>query len=360
MRRISSALSGFAALLSAACGGEDASSGYGRDDAPVRVVAREVALVAEKKRVEAVGTARARAAAELYPENAGEVTAVHVSAGDTVEAGRDLIDLDAREEEIAARLAEVAVSEAEQLLARYRRIENTGAVSASQIDEARTALEAARLRVEQARLALSERTVRAPFEGHLSIVDVDPGQRVTTNTILVRIDDRRTLFIDFDAPETVFGAIKPGDPIEAIPFAQSAAARSAVVAAVDSRIDPARRSFRVRTEIDNSDDALRPGMSFRIGFELLGEKRPAVPETAIAWGSDGPYLWRVEDGKARRTSVEIVERRDGTVLVRANLARGDLVVSEGVHKMREGALVENIGPDTASFTPDVAILTGTE
>lgn len=346
-------------LIAAGCSGGDQRARPSGQEA-VGVVVGQVDYQAERSRVEAVGTARARSTADIFPQNGGEVVSVEAGAGDRVAAGATLVRLDDREEQIAARLAEVSVAEAEQLLARYRRIEGSGAVSASQIDEARTALDAARLELEQAELALSQRTVRAPFAGHVGILDVDPGQRVTTQTALARLDDRSVLFIDFNAPEQVFGNVKAGEAVNASPFADAATVREARIVAVDTRIDASRRSFRIRTQIDNADDALRPGMSFSVGFDILGRSRPAVPETAILWGSDGSYVWRVIDGTAKRVPVTIVNRDEGSVLVRGDLPAGSLIITEGVHKVRDGQRVAIVGGLPEGFTVAGDVVTGTE
>ena len=332
-------------LSLAACSNEDAGSSSGapqRDQSGVRVIAQEVVLEREAERIDALGTARARASATIYPETAGEVETVDFSAGQRVEAGSVLLRLDADQERLAVRLARVAVQEAEQLLARYRRIEGTGAVSDSQIDEAETALEAARIELEQAGVALERRTVRAPFSGYVGLTDIDPGARITPTTEITELDDRSVLFVDFQAPEQVFGRIGVGDGVEAEPFAGTGRSYDARIINVDSRIDPSARTFTVRAQIDNAADVLRPGMSFRVGIELLSDERPVVPEVAISWGGDGAYVWAVRDGQARRVDVTLVQRREGRVLVSGDLNAGDLVVAEGIQRVREGAALNVI------------------
>ena len=337
-----------AALLAAlaACSEDSAPPGSSpsRGDGPggVRVIGQAVVLEREAERIEALGTARARARATIFSETAGEVEAVAFSAGERVEADEVLLRLEADQERLDVRLAEVAVREAEQLLARYRRIEDTGAVSDSQIDEAETALEAARIELEQARVALERRTVRAPFSGYVGLTDIDAGARITPSTEITELDDRSVLFVDFDPPEQVFGRIGVGDTVQATPFAGADRAYAARIINVDSRIDPASRTFTVRARIDNAADALRPGMSFRVGFELLSGARPVVPEVAISWGGDGAYVWLVREGRAVREPVTLVQRREGRVLVSGDLDAGDVVVAEGIQRVREGAPIEII------------------
>jgi RND family efflux transporter MFP subunit len=335
-----------AAGIVAACSSERGETGgdgarYGQAQA-VRVIAQDVVLEREAERIEALGTARARASATIFPETAGEVEEVAFSAGDRVEAGDVLLRLEADQERLDVRLAQVAVREAEQLLARYRRIEGTGAVSDSQIDEAETALEAARIELEQARVALERRTVRAPFTGYVGLTDIDAGARITPTTEITDLDDRSVLFVDFDPPEQVFGRIGVGDVVQAAPFAGSGRSYEARIINVDSRIDASARTFTVRAELDNAADVLRPGMSFRVGFELLSDERPVVPEVAISWGGDGAYVWAVREGRAVEVPVTLVQRREGRVLVSGDLQPGDQVIAEGIQRVREGAPIEII------------------
>ncbi len=332
----------------AACGDSSGGGGgaqsfrRGGGNRVVQVRTAQVEMLRDALRVEAVGTARARSSVTIYPETGGTVTEVLFEAGSFVETGAPLLRLEDDEERLAVRLAEVSVRESEQLLARYRRIENTGAVSDSQIAEAETALQAARINLEQARVTLAERTVLAPFSGFTGLTDVDAGARITTTTVITQLDDRSTLFVDFQAPEQVFRLITVGSTIRATPFYDDTRTYEAHVSSVDSRVDATRRTFRVRAALDNAADTLRPGMSFEIEATFPGESYPAVPEAAILWGTDGSYLWRVEDGTAKRVPVTIIARREGRVLLDGPLDEGAVVVSEGVQKVRDGASVQSM------------------
>lgn len=289
--------------------------------------------------IQAVGTGRARVAAVVRPEVAGIVEEVLFETGAFVEKGAPLLALEADDERLAVRLSRVAVREAEQLLARYRRIEDTGAVSDSAIDEAKTQLEAARINLEQAQLRLEDRTVRAPFAGYVGLTDLDPGARITQETAITALDDRRVLYIDFSVPEDAFGALGEGDEVDAIPFSASGRPRKATIVSLDSRVDPQSRAFTARAAVENADDTLRPGMSFDVRFRIRGRRYPMVPEAAIVWGSSGPYVWAVRNGRATRLPVEIISRADGRVLVDGDLPRGAIVVAQGVQKVREGTPV---------------------
>lgn len=314
------------------------------DEQAVTVVADNPQMLSEQLQVEAVGSARAATSADLYPETAGRVVAVRFTAGDYVQRGQPLLVLDSRQQRLAVELAQVQVQEASQLLARYRRIEDTGAISDSQIEAGETALASARVELQQAQEALADRTVRAPFSGHIGLTEIDIGDRVGPDTLIAQLDQRGTLFVDFPAPEAAFSRLSPGTVVEVTPFSAPDRTVEARIVAVDSAIATEQRTFTVRTAISNSDDSLRPGMSFRVRFAGSGVVRPAVPEEAIVWGGEGSYLWQVVDSAAQRVPLTIASRRDGMALVDAPIDEDDLVIVEGVQKVREGQSVELVQP----------------
>ena len=329
-------------LFITSCADNDAK----KDDEAVPIVAQTISFLPEKSEVEAVGTARAITSAQIFPETAGQVRQVLFSAGDYVRKGQPLVEIDSRQEKLAVDLAKVRVQEASQLLTRYRRIEDTGALSASQIEAGETALASAKVELQQAQTNLADRTVRAPFAGHIGITDVDTGDRVTNTTAIAQLDQRSALYVDFSAPEGIFAQLRPGQSVTVTPFTDASRTINAKVIATDSSVSADQRSFIVRTRINNADDSLRPGMSFRVIFATQGSPRPAIPEQAIIWGGEGSYIWTVRDGKAHRIPVTITSRRDGMAFVDAKLSSKETIVIEGVQKLREGQNVRILKPST--------------
>ncbi len=332
------------AVLIAACSAGD--EGERRDDA-IPVVAEVLRVLPEESTVEAIGSARAVTSAEIYPEGAGRVTRVRFSAGDFVRRGQPLVELDARQERLAVEAARVEVREAEQLLGRYRRIEDTGAISDSQIEAGETALASARVRLRQAEAALADRTVRAPFSGHIGLTEVDPGDRVNDSTPIAQIDQRSRLYIDFPAPEEVFATLGEGQVVSVTAFSAPDDPIEARIVATDSSVSRDSRNFIARAVIANSADRFRPGMSFRVNFTRNDTSRPAVPEEAIVWGGEGSHLFVVREGTARRVPVTITSRRDGLVLVDGALNAKDRVIVEGVQKVRDGQSIRLVEPEQA-------------
>ena len=298
------------------------------------VVAARARFSEQLTRVEAVGTAEAIRSATLFAPTAGEVREVSFTPDQRVKKGDVLVELDRRAELLALELARVRAKDASQLVARYRKTRGSGAVPALTIDQAQTALEA-RIQERQAQVALSDRYVRAPFDGHIGVTDVDVGDRIGPSDPIAVLDDRSSLRISFRIPEVFLRSIGIGQKIAVAAWAQPDAPKiEGEIIEIGSRIDPATRSFEARA------DRLRPGMGFSVTLELPGRRYLLAPEVAVQWGAEGPYIWAIRDGLAKRVVVRIIERQEGTALVDAPIREGELIVVEGIQRMREDAPVD--------------------
>lgn len=309
-----------------------------REQKPVTVIAAPVELNTQRTRVEVVGTSRARQSVTLHPASAGEIVRINFTPGQRVAAGDILVELDQRKERLAVDLAEHQLSEAERLFERYRKSAETGATLPTTLDAAQTALEAARIALSQARIALEDRNVFAPFDGHVGFTEFDPGDRVQLNTPITTLDNRDSLLVTFELPELIFEHIETGASVTMQTWEQPVRAVEGEIIEIDSRVDPDLRTFLTRAVVDNPNDRLRPGMSFRVTLDIPGDPYPVMPEIAVQWGADGAFVWKVVDGTAQRVPIKIIQRQKGTVMVDGadNLRPNDVIVTEGIQRLRPG------------------------
>ncbi|MGY6644878.1 MAG: efflux RND transporter periplasmic adaptor subunit [Salinarimonas sp.] len=306
---------------------------------PQQVITASVGEEVSSRRVQSVGTAEALRSVSLFAPTAGLVTQVLFTTGDRVAEDQPLLRLDAREETIAVEKAEIALQQARDQLDRFERLSQTQAVSTVQVEEARARVASAEAELRGAELDLDRRTLRAPFDGYMGIPKVTTGDRVTTTTEVANIDDRSEILIRYALPERFAAQAQPGARVEANSIAFGVERFEGVIADVDSRIDPQVRTLTIRAAIDNSDDRLRPGLSFLVETVFEGALQTAVPLLSLQWDRDGSYLWRVVDDHVQRVDVEILERGESRALVTGDLTPGDRVVLEGVQRLRDGAPV---------------------
>ncbi len=290
--------------------------------------------------VEAIGTARARLSVTLFPAAAGEIMAFPVTTGQQVKKNDVIMRLDSRDAQLQVGVAETRVKEAENALTRAQRLKDNNVRSSANVEDAAVILERTKLELDQAREALADRTVRAPFDGIVGIPKVEVGDRVTTSTEIITIDDRSTLLVEFEVAERLLSRLKQDMPVTARTPTFRDRDIEGSINKIDSRVDPVSRTVRVRAAFPNTDDSLRPGMSFFVQLDLPGEMLASVPELALQWQDGESFIWRVTDGKAERVTVTTKRRLNNKVLIEGDVQPGDVVVVEGVQRLRPGRLVE--------------------
>jgi len=323
-----------------------------------RVIAQEVVTANAGGRLVAIGTAQALRSVTLSSEVAGTLEEVTVSSGEWVEQGALIAQLNADVQQLALARAELGLRDTEARAARVAQLRDSGSATQVQIDDAELALSRAQLDLRDAQLELSRRRITAPVSGWIGLITLEPGNQVTPNTELVRLDDRSQLLVNFDVPERFVGLVNVGDSLEANPLSRPNEVLNGRVRAIDARVDQGNRTLRIQGEIDNDGDRLRPGMAFRITMPLPGEYHPVVDPLAIQWDRGGAFVWAVDsENRVSRKGIDIIQRRDDAVLVRADLDDGDRIVLEGVQNLRPGAEVDiaemRAVPDTPSDT-DIA------
>lgn len=291
-------------------------------------------------KLSAIGSGVALNTVTVSPYTSGTIRQFLVSAGTLVKKDQVIAELDAETEQIAVEKAQVALQDAENTQKRMATLRASNTATQVQVVAAELALANAKLVLKDAQLALSRRSVTAPIAGIIGILPVDAGNYVTSSTAIASIDDRSKLLIDIWVPERFAPQLRIGQVVTAVPTALPGKSFQGQISAVDNMIDAASRTLRVRAEITNPSDVLRAGMSFTVTILFPGEQYPSVDPLAIQWDGDGSYVWRItKDSKAQRVAARIVQRNANAVLIEGDIAKGDVIVTEGVLNVREGGLV---------------------
>lgn len=318
-----------------------------RSEPKVPVVLDKVGSRSDDASIEAIATGRARLSVTLYPDAAGEITEIAVKAGQKINKGEIIAQMDSRAARLAVALARVRVEEAQNLMERSEQLQRRNVNSEAKVQDTRLALERARLELKQAEEALADRVLVAPFEGVVGIPKVEAGDRVATTTAIVTIDDRSEILVEIAVPEEFVSRLEIGQKVIAMTPSFPDRKFEGILERIDSRIDPVSRTIMVRAGFPNPDDELRPGMSFAVELIVPGKSYRTVPELALQWSKGESYVWRIADGKAEKVPVRSVRRFNREILVDGGLRDGDLVVVEGVQRLRPGRAVSFVLPDPA-------------
>lgn len=305
-------------------------------DRPRLVIVEPLSFEYESTLIEAVGTAQAKRSVTLFASVSDEVTAVNFAPGQTVKQGDVLVTLDSRLQDVGIERATIELEDSQRNLLRVKQSLTKGAVTQRELDDVSTAVKLAQVNLQEAKENKEDRLVRAPFDGIVGFTEVEVGDRINPQTQVTTIDDRRHLFVNFVAPELAVSYLMEKPTVQLQPWTDRSLSLSAKIVELDSRVNTQDRTIRARALLENTGDQYRPGMSFRVSLEVLGERYIAIPEAALSWGASGAFVWLAQNEKAARVDVQVVQRLRGRILVSGQLFEGDTLILEGIQNLRQG------------------------
>jgi membrane fusion protein (multidrug efflux system) len=290
--------------------------------------------------LQAVGTLRAVRGADLASEVSGVVDTVDFDSGRDVAAGTILLRL--RPNDDAAHLADLqaAADLAAANLARDTKQFRAQAVSQASIDADESHLRSARAQVAQAQALQNEKIVRAPFAGRLGLRVVDQGQYLAAGTTIVTLQALDTLYVDFYLPQQALAEVHGGETASLSVDAFPGRSFAAHIDAISPKVDPVSRMAQIRATLPNPGHALLPGMFATVQLHV-GPVHPylTLPNAAIVYNPYGSLVYVVDHGAARQAVVRTGPTRGDQVAVLAGLREGDVVVTAGQIKLRQGSPV---------------------
>jgi multidrug efflux system membrane fusion protein len=279
----------------------------------------------------------------------GRITDIMFTAGSDVQAGSPLVQLfDAPEQgdlasfKAQATGAQLALDRAKQLAARQFGPQATADAAQATYDQANAG-------IAKTQAIISQKLVRAPFDGQLGVRHVEVGQYLTAGTQIVTLTDLSTLYANFTVTEKGSAALKVGQTVRILVDAYPGRIFEGKITAIEPQIAADTRNIRVQATLDNPEHILKPGM-FATTTVVLPDK-PAVvtvPETAVDYTLYGDSVFlitekKADDGKTSLTSVRTFVRTGNRVGGRAEilsgLKPGDRVVAVGQLKLQSGGAV---------------------
>jgi len=328
-----------------------AGSAYGQQVTPV--IAARVAATELVDGVEALGTLRANESVVISSTVTELVKKINFDDGDLVNKGQIIVEMDAAEELALMVEEQTRLRQTERQLERTLSLVDSGAVSQSLVDEAQRDFDAANARVTAIQSRIDQRILRAPFGGITGLRMISQGALAQPGTAITRIDDTRTMKLDFSVPSVFLATLRKGIPITATARAFPAREFTGTINGIDSRIDPVTRSIMVRALLPNEDDLLRPGLLMQVTLQKNQRSALTIPEEAITLDGSTASVWRIETvaekGKlARKITVKLGTRRDGMAEILSGLEDGDLIVTHGGMRLRPDAAVRIAGIDDGS------------
>ncbi len=320
-------------------GGPRGAGFAGGRGGPVLVVTAPVGTDNTGVDVRAIGTVAAAQEVTLYPQDSGIVVGIEFTPGAKVTKGQTLVRLDDSDQQIALEKAKIALDTAQSAFDRAQQLAKSNNITTVALTDARTGLQNAQIGLKGAENDLAKRTIKAPFAGIIGLTDIAVGDLISSSKAIATLDDMSKVTVSFDVPERASGLVAVGQAVTASTEAFAGQSFKGTVSAVDNRVDPVARTLRVEATLPNDASVLKPGMALTVAMSFPGAPHPSVPSLAVQWDRGGAYVWKITDGSAHRTPVQILGRRSGAVIVTGDLAENDPVVVEGLQRLREGSAV---------------------
>ena len=184
--------------------------------------------------------------------------------------------------------------------------------------------------------------LKADFAGKVGKREIAQGV-LGSESLIITLDDLKKIVIDIKVPENYVSILKPGLKAEV----SSSAFKnnfSGKVETISSRIDPSTRSILSRVIVDNSNFKIIPGqlMTVKIIYDEINQI--GVPESAVTVQGNTAFVYIVNDETVEKKDIKIGKRNFGKVSILSGIKEGDIVIAEGVSKVRNKAKVKIITP----------------
>jgi membrane fusion protein (multidrug efflux system) len=301
----------------------------------------------------AVGSLEAVQGVTVTSELTGKVVEIAFEPGSKVRAGDLLVRQDTSSEEAQLRSAEADLSLAKITLDRNRKLLPRKVISQADYDDSEAKYKQARAQVENIRAVIAKKTIRAPFSGRLGIRLVNLGQIIDSGTPIVSLQSLNPIHVNFLMPQQYLSRLDPGLRVKVKPDSVSEQEIEGRITAINPEVDAATRNIRLQATVNNPDERLRPGMFVEVAVVMPQKKEVlAIPATSILYApySDSVFVLEQPDttqSSAQPGAVKVVrqqfvrlgEMRGDFISIVEGLREGQVVVSTGVFKLRNGQTV---------------------
>ena len=192
-------------------------------------------------------------------------------------------------------------------------------------------------------IKLKSGDILAPFSGVLGYTGLTEDILVSNNIFIITLDDNSIIYSDIKIPESYSTFIKKGLPVEVTLSSFKDKTFSGEIDFVSSRINADTRSLLSRIKVKNENLELISGslLEVRVKFDLRNSL--SVPDTSVMIEGDKSYVYKISaENIANKTEVKTGLRGDSNIEIISGLAAGDIIVAEGLKKVRPRGKIKPI------------------
>ena len=192
-------------------------------------------------------------------------------------------------------------------------------------------------------IKLKSGNIIAPFSGVLGYTGLTEDILVSNNIVIITLDDNSVIYSDIKIPENYSTFIKKGLPIEVKLTSYKDKIFTGEVDFVSSRINADTRSLLSRIKVENENLELISGSLLEVGVKFDLRNSLSVPDTSVMIEGDKSYVYKInKENIANKTEVKTGIRTDKSIEITSGLIKGDIIVAEGLKKVRPRGKIKPI------------------
>lgn len=289
------------------------------------------------------GTVEPSEVVYVYAKAGGDVTAVHVKAGDMVTQGQVLCEINTEQVDSARNAmdsAQVSLSQAQSNLNRMQILYNGGDLSDQEYEQYANALKSAQLQYESAKMAYDRKveysTVTAPISGKIESFDAEVFDQVNQSTQLCVISGEGENQVSFYVSQRMMQNLQEGDAME---IQKNSKTYEAYITEISSMVDSATGLFKVKAALEGTDE-IATGSTVKLSLVTeKAENAMLVPVNAIYYSGGDGYVYLYQDGAANMVPVEVGLYDSENAEILSGLSWDDVVVSTWSSNLYQGAKI---------------------
>lgn len=309
------------------------------------ILPTHVEIIAVKKQpwqpsIQVTGVILSSKNAKISSEISGRIIKKNFQDGSIVKKGDILYILSSDTLKAQLQHDQANLKLSKSLYSRKKELIKINAISAAEIDAAKTAWQTDEAKVAQAKVSLEHTLIRAPFGGKVGFSSVNIGDYISPGQVLVSLQSLDPMSLQLSIPEIYSNKIKAGQPVSVWSDVENIQHFQGKISELDIEINQKNQSIIAKANILNPNYTLMPG-SFINANIFLEEKKPVliIPQACIQYDKQGPYVYKIIDGKSHKNTINTGSQWNNQIIVISGLNENDEIVSEGQHKLVEGSTV---------------------
>ncbi len=308
------------------------------------------------------GVSKAGVETNLSFKVGGTINRLNVKVGDQISAGQLIAVLDATDyilqldqTKAALTQVEVQMQNAKSIYDRMSKLYETGSVSASDYEQAKTAYESTKAGVSSARkqVQLDEQMVnytrlRAPIAGRVANLNAEINENITAGFSIITLTSGSDIEVTVGMPESFIAMVEEGATVDVMFSSLADENFIGIISEVSYIVGSSSTTYPVTIKLENPSEDIRPGMTVNVTFNLTSENEEEtilVPSVAVGEENDENFVYVVQliqgdTATVHKRIVTVGELTGGGFEITEGLEDGEMVVTAGISKLSEGMKVK--------------------